>query len=243
MYNQGEIFSVVDLKNGSPRSYQAIKSIDHFGELVETVQPVTTTNRARVVSSSYLDYKRDFGVIPIDVPTNYNRIAGYRDVTSAWQLIENPQLSEWIGQYLTTNSSLETSLEAFVGELAELGLKKLAGMELQTEIVIKFSDSSTAAYQIEFKNQNGIAIGEAEFIEGSARFSDGSKVPTNRNVVGNWFFSAESDATGFIRLGALWNVRFKGLGNRDADPECKVKKSSCRETSDGLECDLEYQCN
>jgi len=243
-YGDGEVFSILDTKSGSAHSYRAVKTFTREGELIEAVSSVAPQQEVKRISTSYLDYQRDFGVVPISIPSSYNRISGFENVSSSTQLITNPQLSDWIGQYLTSNVSLENNLEAFVGKMFEWGLKRLADAEIETDILVSFDNLSTARFTVKFSIRNGVAIGEAFYIEGSARFADGSLVPTISNkVAGNWFFKNKDDLLGFKALNTMWHNRIEDLNRTDTPlEECMPAKSECRETSDGMECEITYSC-
>ena len=212
--------------------------------MIDTVQVTRRSSKATRVSSQYLNLRAEAGVIPLQIPVDYQPISNFRDVTSAIQLISDPQVADWVGTYLTTTQTMRNRLAAFVNDIANLGIVIATGTKMESNILVRFNNGSTALFATKYTFENGITIQDIEYVDGSARFADGSKIPNHvAQLVGNWRFEHNGDLDGFIRLGALWGVSFSSTGNSD-DEDCEAEKTNCTTLPDGTyECTIRYICN
>jgi hypothetical protein len=242
IYNDGQPLSIIDLETGQVKTFIARKNLDQFGELIETVESTSTSSNASQVSSQYLNLRAQLGVTPIDIPISYQAISGFKDVYSSAQLVSDPQLADWIGTYLTQTVTLKNMLEAFIVDIANIGINKIVGKSLESTVLIRFDNGSTAKFKTTYVAENGVILAELKYVEGSARFSDGSRVPTSAaNVIGNWYFESNADSDGFVRLGALWGIAFRFTG-REEGCQPEVSESVCYSTPDGPVCEITYVC-
>lgn len=79
---------------------------------------------------------------------------------------------------------------------------------------------------------------EFQYIEGSATFAGGGTIPNNiSQLVGTYNFHYGHDATGFIRLGALWGATMKEIESCGNLTEVK-----CTQTKEGTVCEVVRKC-
>lgn len=234
----GEVFSVLDTKTAEVRSYTAIKYVDSRGELIETSAEINPTQAGTSAQTFFLQHRQSNGVFTINIPVSDTSV-GFDNVNSSTDLIVFPQNQDWVGLFLEANASLTQQIES---SLNELGNRLNLGLDFSMEnrIVVNFSDGSTAEFTTVTTLKNGTVFLEVVFVDGSARFADGSKVPDSKaKYLQNWLFSQEVDVNAFMRLGGLWRASF------EQHPTCSNRTEiSCEETSEGkIECDVIRKCD
>lgn len=229
----GDVFSVLDTKSAEVRSYTAVKYTDSRGELVETAAEINPTATANSAQTFFLQHRQSHGVFTVKVPVRDNNV-GFQDVNSSSDLIIYPQNQDWVALFLESSASLSQQIEASLSELSQrinLGVD----FSMENRIVVQFEDGSTAEFTTVTTLKNGTVYLEVMYVDGSARFVDGSKVPdTKAKYLQNWLFSQETDVRSFTRLGGLWRVKFNeftSCSNRtemqcytdsDGEPVCDV---------------------
>ena len=107
-------------------------------------------------------------------------------------------------------------------------------------MTILLDDGSKASFKVTVSSVNAMVTVEVTYIEGSAEFASGGKIPTDpRKLLGNYLFNNESDTAGFGRLGALWGINIGESSSCIEDGE----GVTCRVVSDGkLECTYTKKC-
>lgn len=238
IFNDGEVFSVIDTKTAAIKSYRAVKHFDAMGVIIETAAEIQTTTTANSTQNFFIQHRQSRGVFNITVPVSDNNV-GFSDVTSSSQLILYPQNQDWIALFLEANASLQQQIEASIAELSSrisLGFD----FSMSNRIVVQFSDKSTAEFTTVSSLKNGTLFVEVLYLDGSARFADGSKVPdTQVKYLQSWLFNKEADVSSFFLLGALWKAKFVELQTCSNRTEI-----TCTKKADGkLECSVIRKCD
>lgn len=234
--NQDDVFSVVDFSGQFARTYRTDKYTDpRTRELIDRTIRLNTSSTALSAASHYRNVIAS-SVPTVTVPKDLPNTPQNDRISSSALLIQQPQLRDHIANWLKVNASLNQQLENIASQIAE---KITGATNFKIVVELTFDDSSTADFTSEFYSTNAQLETRYAFVTDSARFADGSSVPTLRNqFLGDWIFSDQADAASFERLGGLWRVVFI---NSDA---CKPQTTfECRENSDGeVECTTTLKC-
>jgi hypothetical protein len=223
-YGQGEMFSVVNYKNSTAHTYLADKYFDSNGEFYDRVIKLSPSSTAHAALVFYLNISAQAKALTIELPTNLPNTPRDDNYTASIVMINTPQSRDEIAVWIALNASIASQIDVLLGQLASK-ITDAVGASIDVRIQVTFDDGSTADFDGVNRQINGLITREYDYIEGSAKFSNGNTVPrTAGNVIGNWFFSSEFDAASFSRLGSLWNVTMREslTCKPTTEFECKV---------------------
>ncbi|WP_395339688.1 hypothetical protein PN836_015105 [Ningiella sp. W23] len=230
--------TILDLDSSAVRTFVAEKKFTHFGEMIDSVREVPLSSVAVQVKSSYVNFRTGVNIPAFSLPRTHSTFRNIQ-VSDATQLITTPQLRNYVAQYVENSSDLRQKLSVHTSELSSMGISRLTGKEIPAVILVRFPDNSTTEFSISYRFVNGNTDADISFIEGSARFADGTKIPdSHSDIIGNWYFESEAAANGFIRLGALWDIPFTVPDQDSACNEQEVKIRCTRNKG----CEVEVIC-
>lgn len=207
-YDQGDLFTIIDFSTDTAHTYRADKYF-RFGEMFDRAIKVRTSSRGSAIVNKIKDVRLAAKNIVINVPSDLPNTANSDQYGSSSVLITNPQSRDHIAAWLKTNADLQAQIGTLLGDLVS-DIGGAINVKLDVRVRVSFADGSTGDFSGVNEVVNGYLTRSYDFIPDSARFKDGSRLPRSvANVLGNWAFTYEGDADGFIRLGSLWGVKFR----------------------------------
>jgi hypothetical protein len=232
----GEVFSILDLNSGTAKTYRAKKVFLPDGEMLDSIAPMATSHAAGSTIANFNNAIADAESYYIRVNLDLPDTSTVENIDSATRFITNPQLKEQVAAYLQRNATLLKKFEIIASSL----IKVFFGAEFDVKMTILLDDGSKASFKVTLNSESALETVEVTYIEGSAEFASGGKIPTDaQKLLGNYLFNSESDSAGFGRLGALWGINIGESSSCREDGE----GVSCRVISDGkLECTYTKKC-
>lgn len=237
-YQDGDLFSVIDLKSATVNTYQVVWYYDKNGKFIKpALNSLASSEHANDISLKYAQSVLQNRLNPLNVPADVSPINRMKDVRSSYMLLTRPQLPTWLSRYLNDSSELKQQLAGLMADIDKLDIKGLDKVTMGVNTDLVFEDGSSAVFSVSYYGLKDITIANSEYVENSAKFASAGKIPASLSaLVGEWHFSHAADAEGFIKLGKMWGANFVYADaldiTKDANIKCKIV------TNEAISCEV-----
>ncbi|MCW8091725.1 hypothetical protein [Alteromonas sp. ASW11-130] len=202
----GTIFSVVDLKDYSARTYVAERYYNRAaGEYLERAKQITTTTRAKNVANEVKTRMKSIQEQGITIPASTAR--------SAHDLILVPSTRQTVAQMLYSNMNFENKARSYFSFIVNTLSSMVPVPNITIYFKVPFSNGSTALFVVSgLSFDHGDIIGELtyEYVEGSAKDSDGNIIPSSTSgLMGTRYFRVSQNQSFFNAVADMYGAQVR----------------------------------
>lgn len=235
----GTIFTIINTENYTAQSFTTeivfvgeTPSIDE-GTFVKAV-PIPLTSSGRDSLSLIQSVVSEAERVNLQVPPDLPNTSIDDNLISAHNLIMTPSVRAPLGNFVSSSLDGAHQFAAVFSALLQVFDKIVS---INVFVTVRFNDGSTARFKLVGLDVGGVMF---EYIEGSAKNSEGQTIPDSASdFLGTFSFANEFNATQFTSIAALFNILV--IQSASCSQQIMV---NCSTTSDGtVTCTRFVSCN